>query len=153
LLIEYKKYKEAAGWLRELEAQGLQSYIRLADVSVPDHRLELGDVSLEDLVAAVRRVMLSKPSEPSVDSSVAPISVSVVDQMNLIRRETARKGPVSFLWLIGQTASRLEVIVTLLALLEMVKQHQVTMRQDSPFADIVIEQKDTGSPESSSQES
>ena len=152
LLIEYKRYKEAAGWLREMETYGLQSYIRMADVPVPEQKLEMGDVTLDDLVAAVRRVMLSKPLAPSVDSTLAPITVSVTDQMNLIRRETARRGSVSFLRLIGQSASRLEVIVTLLALLEMVKRHLVTMRQDHPFDDILIVRKEAGSAQVPAQE-
>jgi chromatin segregation and condensation protein Rec8/ScpA/Scc1 (kleisin family) len=53
---------------------------------------------------------------------------------------------VSFLQLIGQAGGRLEVIVTLLALLEMVKQQLVTMRQERMFGDIVITQKETVTP-------
>ncbi len=147
LLIEYRKFKEAAGWLRELETHGLQSYVRMADVPVPEQELELGDVTLDALVAAVRRVMLGKSEAVPVDSTLAPIAISVNDQMNLIRRETSRQESVSFLQLLSQTASRLEVIVTLLALLELVKRHLVAMRQDRPFDDILIVRKETGSPQ------
>jgi segregation and condensation protein A len=145
-LIEYRRFKEAAGWLREIEAQGEQSYIRLPAVPLIDRTLDMGDLTLDDLVAAVRRVLLSKPPAPSVNNTVLPITVSVVDQMDLIRRETARKRSVSFLQLIGQAGGRLEVIVTLLALLEMVKQQLVTMRQERMFGDIVITQKETVTP-------
>jgi segregation and condensation protein A len=45
---------------------------------------------------------------------------------------------VSFRSLLEQATSRLEIIVTLLALLEMVKQLRVTMQQDRSFGDILI---------------
>ncbi len=145
-LIEYRRFKAAAGWLRELELQGTQSYVRLAEAQVVEHTLEWGDVTLDDLLLAVRRVLVTMPPAPSVDEAVSPSIASIVDQMDLIRRETARGEAVSFLRLIGQTASRLEVIVTLLAVLELVKQRMVTMRQDRPFGDILIVQKEMGNP-------
>lgn len=145
-LIEYRRFRAAAGWLRELESQGMQSYVRLAEAQVVEHTLELGEVTLDDLLLAVRRVLVTIPPAPSVDEAVSPMVASIGDQMDLIRRETARGEAVSFLRLIGQTASRVEVIVTLLAVLELVKQRAVTMRQDRPFGDILIVQKEMGNP-------
>jgi segregation and condensation protein A len=137
-LIEYKKFKEIAGWFRELDEQGFQAYVRLAGPPKIDPVLELGDVTLDDLLAAVREVLALKPAEPSVDAAVAPIRITIADQMQLIEHRTAGGRPVSFRGLLQSTKSRLEVIVTLLALLEMVKQLRVTMQQDRLFDDIQI---------------
>ncbi|MFN2167176.1 MAG: segregation and condensation protein A, partial [Anaerolineae bacterium] len=65
-LIEYKRFKEAAHWLQEVEAQGLRSYVRLAAAPRLDPVIDLGDVSLDDLLAAVREVLAIKPLAPSV---------------------------------------------------------------------------------------
>lgn len=143
-LIEYKRFKEAAQWLRALDEQGLHSYIRLAGTPHLDPTVDLGDISLDDLMAAVRDVLAVRPPAPSVDIAVPPIRITIAEQMALIERETAPGRPVSFRRLLERAANRLEVIVTLLALLEMVKQLRVTMRQSQPFGDIQIVRKDDG---------
>jgi segregation and condensation protein A len=138
-LIEYRKFKNAARWLESLETQGLHSYIRLAGIPSLEPMVDLGDVTLDELLATVREVLAVKPPAPSVNGTVAPVTITIADQMSLIERKTARGGPVSFRGLLERVANRVEVIVTLLALLEMVKQLRVTMRQDRLFSDILIE--------------
>ena len=137
-LIEYKRFKEAAHWLKQLDEQGKRSYIRLAGVPTLDRVVDLGEVTLDDLLAAVRDVLAIKPPEPSVNGAVAPVTISIANQMDLIERETSQGRSISFRRLLERATSRMEVIVTLLALLEMVKQLRVAMRQDSKFGDIEI---------------
>jgi segregation and condensation protein A len=137
-LIEYKKFKDAARWLQDLEAQGLQSYIRLAPTPRLERTVDLGEVTLHDLLTAVREALAIKPIAPSVNDTVSPITVTMSGQMALIEQETVGGRSISFRHLLGRATSRLEIIVTLLALLEMVKQLQVKMRQDAAFGDILI---------------
>jgi segregation and condensation protein A len=137
-LIEYKRFKEAAKLLREIEDQGIHSYIRLAPTPRLDRIVDLGDVTLDDLLVAVRQALSIRPPSPSVDSTVAPITVTMSGQIAFIERETAGGRSASFVRLLEKATSRLEIIVTLLALLELVKQLRVTMRQQGPFGDILI---------------
>lgn len=137
-LIEYKKFKDAARWLQELEAQGLRSYIRLAPIPRLERTVDLGDVTLDDLLATVRQVLAVTPAAPTVNDTVAPITVTMSGQMALIEQETTGGRSVSFVRLLERATSRLEIIVTFLALLELVKQLRVRMRQDGAFGDIVI---------------
>jgi len=137
-LIEYKRFKEAAQWLKGLDDQGMSSYVRLAGIPSLERTVDLGEVTLDDLLSAVRDVLAMKPVEPSVNGTVPPVIITIADQISLIERKTARGRPVSFRRLLEEAATRLEVIVTLLALLEMVKQLRVTMRQDQLFGDIQI---------------
>ena len=143
-LIEYKKFKEAARRLQEIEALGWQSYIRLAPTPRLERQVDLGDVRLEDLLAAVQQILATTPPAPSVNGTVAPISVSISDQVALIERKTAHGRSVSFVQLLERATSRLEIIVTLLALLEMVKQLRVSMHQEGSFGDIMISRRETG---------
>jgi segregation and condensation protein A len=137
-LIEYRKFKEAARWLRDLDDQGLRSYIRLAGTPPLEPTVDLGDATLDDLLATVREILAIKPPAPSVNNSVPPVIVTIANQMDLIENATASKRTVSFRRILEQAATRLEIIVTLLALLEMVKQLRVTMQQDLTFGDILI---------------
>jgi segregation and condensation protein A len=137
-LIEYKRFKQAALWLKALDDQGISSYVRLAGIPSLERTVDLGEVTLEDLLSAVRDVLAVKPVEPLVNGTVPPIIITIADQIDLIERKTAQGRPVSFRRLLKRASTRLEVIVTLLALLEMVKQLRVTMRQDQLFGDIQI---------------
>jgi segregation and condensation protein A len=137
-LVEYRKFKGAAGWLKERESQALQSYIRLASGPVLPPEVDLGDITLNDLLASVRQVLAVKPPAPSVNGTVPPLRITIADQIDLIERATARRRSVSFVGLLQEAASRMEVIVTLLALLELVKLQRVEMRQDRGFGDILI---------------
>ena len=137
-LIVYKQFKQAAGWLGELENSGRQSYIRLAGIPDLERVADLSDVTLNDLLAVVRRVLAAQESIPSVNGVVTPSAITIADQMDLIERETRHGRSVSFRRLLEQTANRLEIIVTLLAVLEMIKRLKVTVRQDRLFGDIEI---------------
>jgi segregation and condensation protein A len=107
-------------------------------VPILDRVVDLGEVTLDDLLSAVRDVLAVKPPEPSVNGAVAPVRISIADQIALIEKKTRRGRSVSFRRLLEGATSRTEVIVTLLALLEMVKQLRVTMHQDRQFGDIQI---------------
>ena len=137
-LIEYKRFKEAAHWLKELDAQGKRTYIRLAGVPTLDRVIDLGEVTLDDLLAAVRDVLAIKPPDLSVNGTVAPVTITIAEQMDLIERKTSHGRSISFRKLLERATTRMEVIVTLLALLEMVKQLRVAMRQDGQFGEIEI---------------
>ena len=141
-LVEYKKFKEAARWLQEIEAQGFCSFVRLPGTLPSERSLDLGGVTLDDLVNAIQEVLTLKPPAPSVNETVPPLTITVEEQMEFIDRQTTPGYPVSFRTLIGQAANRLEIIVTLLALLEMVKQRRVIIRQERLFGDIVIIKKE-----------
>jgi segregation and condensation protein A len=137
-LLEYKKFKEAGRKFGDLEALGLHSYIRLATPPRLEPAADLEGVTVDDLLAAVRRAMAIKPPAPLVDSTVSPVIITVAEQMILIEQEVAGGQPASFLRLLDRLSSRLEIIVTLLALLELIKQKRVLIRQEQPFADIEI---------------
>jgi segregation and condensation protein A len=142
-LAVYKRFKEVAMWLKELEEQGICSFVRLAPPPRLQQIVDVGDIKLDDLLAAVREVLAVKAPAPSVNGAVPPITISIADQMELIELETARGRSISFRKLLEKGSSRIEVIVTLLALLELVKQLRVTMAQHQLFGDIVIMRRNT----------
>ena len=137
-LIIYKQFKKAAGWLGDLEATGRQSYIRLAGTPNLERVTDLSDVTLDDLLAVVRRVLAAQEEMASVNGVVTPATITIADQMELIERETRHGRSVSFRRLLERTSNRLEIIVTLLAVLEMIKQLRVIVRQDRLFGEIEI---------------
>jgi segregation and condensation protein A len=134
----YKQFKMAAQTLRQQEADGLRSFIRLAPPPKLEPRLSLGEVTLDDLTAAVRQVLAVRPADPAVDEVVSPVTVTIGEQMALIRDELTHHKQISFQRLLRQVTTRVEVIVTFLAVLELIKQYVIEVRQDTLFGEIVI---------------
>ena len=137
-LIAYKIYKEVAGHLGEREAAGLRSYLRLAPPPKIEPQLDLSGLTADDLYRAMAEVLASKPSGPSLDSVVAAPKVRIRDQIRLIIEIMRKAGRASFQRLLKKSRSRLEIVVSFLAVLELIKLRRITARQDEPFGDIEL---------------
>jgi len=136
----YKRFKEIAALLREREQQGLHGYVRIAPLPRLEPQLDLGDVSAHDLLAAVQEALDAMPA-PLVGEVVTPITVTIAEQIAHIEEQLAQRRQVRFREVLSQATTRVEVIVTLLALLELIKQDRVQVWQERPFGKIVIERQ------------
>jgi segregation and condensation protein A len=136
-LVEYRQFKEAAGTLKTREEERRQLYERGmlpgADEAGP---LPLAPATLFDLLDALNRVMLRIPEHTAYD--IRAEAYDVEEKMSLIARTVAERGSVSFNALMQDCKARAEVIVTFIALLELVKLGQVGVTQAEPFGDIEI---------------
>jgi segregation and condensation protein A len=137
-LREYAQFKEAARALRERDALGLRAYVRIASPPDLPRRVDLGDISVEDLLAAVREALDAQPAPP-VSEVVEPITVTIGERIDMIRRALRAGRPVTFRSLLRDCRSRIEIIVTFLGLLELMKAGEVVAWQDALFGEIVIE--------------
>jgi segregation and condensation protein A len=139
-LIEYKKFKDAAG--RLLERETLRSEIfgaggeALLAAGPPDAATALGDVGLFDLLSAFQEVLQRTPLEPL--GHLDPILWTVTDKMEAILALVRRQAAVGFSRLFHARSPRGEIIVTFLALLELLRLRQVAVRQDEAFLEILI---------------
>lgn len=134
----YKQFKSIAELLRQRETDGLRNFVRLALPPKLEPKLSFGEVSLDELVAAVRHALAVRPPDPAVGEVVSPMIVTIGEQMSLIRAELTQRKQINFRGLLRRTASRVEVIVTFLAVLELIKQYVIDVRQDSLFGEIII---------------
>ena len=137
-LIEYKKFKGAALGLRQREEMGLRAYVRIAPPPKLEKPLDLGDVSLADLVEAVQRALDVRPPLPSVSKVVTPFTITVAEKMAFIEERLEKQGRVSFNRLLAQAASRVEIVVTFMAVLELIKLKGIEVQQERLFGEIVI---------------
>lgn len=134
----YRQFKYAAQVLATREALHLRSYVRVAPPRVAEPRLAPGEVTLADLVAAARRALAIHPPAPAVDQVVSPIVITIGERIAWIRQLLERLPQVTFGALMRMCTWRLEVIVTFMAVLELIKQNFVDVRQETPFGEIVI---------------
>ena len=78
------------------------------------------------------------PPPAPADEIVAPLTVSVADIIERIESLVARESSFSFNGLLRRAKSRTEIVVTFLAVLELIKAHRVLVRQERLFGEIVI---------------
>ncbi len=134
----YRQYREAANWLRDRDELALRSYVRGSYPARPVRvTLDLGDIDLEDLREAAE-ILLMPAEAPKPEQAIQRVRISIVQQISLIRQRLERWARVSFRRLLSTTPSRLEAVVTLQAILELMKQEAVAAHQEQPFGDITI---------------
>lgn len=141
-LRQYKRFKDVAAQLRALEARGLKAYPRMAPTPKLEPRLEPGVLSLTDLVEAFRHVLEAHPPTPPVDDVVAPVVIHIWECIANIRARLKRYGRIRFSTLMGRARSRTEIIVTFLAMLELIKLQRVRAVQEQVFGEIYIEERE-----------
>jgi len=136
-LIEYRMFKTAAHELRAREEEGLRAYSRLLPLPELERSFRLEGVTLDDLVETVRQAMLAQATS-SVDEVVAPLHISLPERIAQIERLVTEQRQLSFTHLLAQATTRTEIIVTFLALLQLIKRRKVIVEQEALFGEIVI---------------
>lgn len=138
-LIEYEKFKGAAEVFREREAEQAKVFGRGAVELDYDLRPEfdLSDITAVDLLAALQRILSDIDEEPV--TSIQRRKVSVRMRMREIyKRAIDAAGQLHFVDLFDDVTSRVEVVITFLALLELLRQKKLTVKQAKAFAPIEI---------------
>ena len=119
-LIEYRRYKEAACELREMEARQREVFTRRAGgPELDEGEEELLDVTIFDLLGAFRRVLKSISGDVSYEITYEVMSVT--DKMNYITSRLEETPELSFNSLFPEAAGRMEIVTTFLALLELMR--------------------------------
>jgi segregation and condensation protein A len=135
----YKRYKEIAMTLDERQLAGLRTYLRVAPPPKVEAKLDTSNLTLEALLTAAASVYArSKLKEPLASVIAAP-KITIREKIDLIAKTIKQIQHASFRSLLGDKPSRLEVVVTFLALLELVKRYRVEARQEALFSDIQID--------------
>lgn len=142
-LLEYKRYKDVAFKLADLETTRSylfnRQYFDQMNEAV-DSEIQLGeDVSLFSLMAAFKQVLDKMPKVTYHE--VVDIQISLEEQIDYIFKTLNTAKQVSFYNLISQIGDRLIIIVTFMALLELIKRGEIITRQSVPFGEIWIVRK------------
>jgi segregation and condensation protein A len=145
-LVEYKKFKEAAERLRERESLQEALFPRSPVVPelAPTENLLVEEVGIFDLIRAFQKVLKRLETKPEDLRDIFEENFTVGDKIESIMRRTAEGVAVRFEELFGETASRTEVVVTFLAMLELIRMKQLRVRQDNNFDEIWIERAPAG---------
>ena len=144
-LVEYKRFKEMSGEMSVLEDQQRRIYGRgyrdddpkiMADAE--DENL-LRDVSLFDLIASFKFAMDRMPKK--FTHEVIRLNITVEEQIAFLEDFFSRRSEVTFLELMTILGEKIRIVVTFLALLELIRAKQIIVRQHDPFGELSIMRK------------
>lgn len=138
----YKKVKQTAKWLQYLEEKGNRTYIRLASPPIIEEELNLGDITIKDLINYLKSLYRYEEDAVPLTSVVAIPRVTIKNKIYDLIHRLRKDHDLSYRKLLSKEFDRVEAIVLFLAILELVKQQYAQASQESIFSDINLSATD-----------
>ena len=139
-LLEYKKYKNIAHKLKNLHFENKDSFYRSSSKVVYDQSPDVSDflneVTLFDISKIFKDAVDNAPTKDTFE--IYKEIVSLKEQKNFILQQFKTNKIISLKKLVNKLEKKIEIIVTFLALLEMIKQSEIVCSQKENFKDIEI---------------
>lgn len=140
-LLEYKKYKEMSEELsffetsqRKLSSRG--NYTEDEKVAPPEFEILLKNVTVFDLAKAFKRAIEGVKQE--FVHEIKKINVTIDEQIQFIMTTFGDSLEIHFLTLVNEMKEKIRIVITFIALLELVKEARIGIRESSNFNDFVI---------------
>jgi len=136
-LLDYQKYKEAASDLRTKEEEWMRVFHKepLAEEGEEEGELYLFDLSLFDLLDAFKKILDKAPPEIV---SITRETLTVKDKISMIMEILEGKEAVRFEDLFRDGISRVQLIITFIALLELIRLGLARVYQEKQFGNIWV---------------
>jgi segregation and condensation protein A len=139
-LLEYKRFKDVAVDLAEKEKLALQQYprgsFRIDNNGFDEEFLTSAEVTLFDLVAAFKKLFDQNKYVPI--HRVQEINVTLEERIAYVEERLRRADKLKFSELFQESDTKIVLIVTFIALLELIKQGIVQVTQSQPFDELIL---------------
>lgn len=135
MLLEYKKYKDVSNFLRKLETDQLKLHQvnSFLDSVEWDPEIFLSDVNLLDMGIAFNKLLVNLP-KPSY-YEIETYKININQQIQFINSMFLNRKRIRFSELAQRLKNRIEVLITFLAILEMIKNQKLRVSQKIVFGD------------------
>jgi len=134
----YKRFKQIGAWMNTRLQANLRTFLRVAPPPKVEPKLDLSNLTLEKLVSAASEAFAKERSKQPLGMIIAPPRVTIREKIDLISKVMKDVERYSIRALLDPGASRLEIVVTFLAMLELVKRYRIHAHQEDLFSDIEI---------------
>jgi len=135
----YKRFKEIGKWLGVREQANLRTYLRIAPPPKVEAKLDMSNITLEKLVAAAEEAFAKEKDKKPLGTVITAPRVTIRDKIDMITKVMKETQHASFSSLAKGSTSRLEIVVTFLAMLELIKRYRVQAHQEGLFSEIEID--------------
>lgn len=137
-LLMYKQFKELAKLLASRQLDELRTHLRMAPPPKVEGRLDLSNISINDIYAAAMRVFAREDLRTPLREVVAAPKITILEKIRLVADALKAKSLVHFRELIKPAPGRLHMVITFLAVLELVRRYRISAQQDALFGDIEL---------------
>lgn len=137
-LILYKRFKELSTFIGERQDKNQHTYLRLAAPRPHiEPQFEIGDITIDDLLQAARSVFSITKRLADISTVVHIPKVTIRQKISVIMEKLQNGQKASFMSMLT-SPNRIEMVVSFLAMLELIKRHLVEANQDELFGDIYL---------------
>jgi len=138
-LIAYKRYKEIADLLAERKDLGYQSFIRLspANVSIKEN-LDLAGFGVNELFVLASNALQKDIDRQSISTVVERPKITIKDKIILISEQFSTSNELTFYEMLGKNYLRLDIVISFLAILELIKGGFIKVVQTEAFEEIKL---------------
>jgi len=146
-LLEYKRYKEMSEELSYFESNQRKKRFRgnfSEDIkeAPQEYDILLKNISIYDLAKSFKIAIEQLKDEPV--HKVQKLNVSIDEQIQFIQQKLEEYQELHFLKLIEELKEKIRIIVTFIALLEMIKAGRISIQTTKLFNDFIISKKENG---------
>jgi len=135
----YKRFKEIGGWLSARAQANLRTYLRVAPPPKVEPKLDISNITLAKLIEAAEEAFAKEKNKRPLGSVIAAPRVTIREKIDMITKMMKEVQRTAFSALIKDSNSRLEIVVTFLAMLELIKRYRVQAHQEGLFSEIEID--------------
>jgi segregation and condensation protein A len=140
-LLEYKRYKEMSEELsffesdqRKLAYRGNYEYDERETYT--DMQKLLKNITLYDLMKAFKQVLMERPKE--IVHQIKKLNVSIDEQIDYILDKVQAAKQLNFIELVKEMHEKIRIIVTFIAMLELIKAGKIGLKESPNFNDFII---------------
>lgn len=135
MLIEYKRFKELSEQLRGMEGERLSFYSR-GEAASPPGDDPLREINSFLLWRAFREALDNAPKD--TPHTISPDEATLREKMDLLLRSLEGGREIRLTELLRQDPRRIALVLIFVAILELAKQRRISLRQATPFGEILI---------------
>ncbi len=138
MLLLYRQFKEVSKYLKVLDAKRSQSFTRALTFEQRINFFPDNSVSAKEIHAAILKVLFGLKELDNLPKAKVKEAISIQEKIDHLREHLSGRVQTSLNELLQSAKNKTEVIVTFLALLELIKQKIFVANQEALFADVTI---------------
>jgi segregation and condensation protein A len=137
-LAEYKRFKEAAKGVGKMYNSGRTSFSRESFLGIGSFFYPPKEVNAYDLKKYFEKILSEIPVIEKLEEEIVREVITLEEKINQLRDTLKERIETTFSEITASAADKIEVIVSFLAMLELIKQRMIQVEQNSLFEEIKV---------------
>ena len=141
-LLAYKRYKEIADILADRKSAGYQTYLPLSSPLEIKEQVDFGEFGVLDLWQMAQQALQQASEKKQVSKVVTRPRITIQDKIGEISRVLKLEKRVAFSRILNKAYDKVDIVISFLAVLELIRGNYIICRQEQMFEEIYLEVND-----------